>query len=328
MTRPQIDLTHVHTQSIGLETIRFVHAENVFEFFLLVETLEGVACFNQFLECIGHPQRIFNIDDGGSWWEKETAALICADKARFPEILQQLNHGDDLDCKAEMPPLPTKSKILGDLCDMCISSDKFGNRSNLDYYGDCLVEYYTADPQENISLSTQILIAQALSLKAGYLQQLGSNAERQERHGYRAKERASYEFIIEHFEQHPALPETIGRAWSGLGRCFLLEAKSAWNDAPAARELLRKARTALETAHEKRLNSGAVLGNLAYALWLSGETKDAETTLRHAFSSLIESGEKLYEGMCSDIAAYPIPSDAGFKKTLDGYGKKLVPPHK
>jgi hypothetical protein len=105
MARPQIHLTHVHTHDRGLETIRFVHAENVFEFTLTdmdLDPREAGAYFNQFLEYIGHPQRIFNIYDGGSCLDKEAAAFICADKARFPEILRQLNHGDDLDILVEM----------------------------------------------------------------------------------------------------------------------------------------------------------------------------------------------------------------------------------
>jgi hypothetical protein len=59
----------------------------------------------RFLEYIGHPQRIFNIDDGGYFWEKETAVPICADKTRFPEMLRQLNCRNDLDIKAKMPLL-------------------------------------------------------------------------------------------------------------------------------------------------------------------------------------------------------------------------------
>jgi hypothetical protein len=73
----------------------------------------------------------------------------------------------------------------------------------------------------------------------------------------------------------------------------------------------------LKTAHEKRPNSGAVLGNLAYVLWLSGETEDAETTLRRALSSPIESGEWLFEATRSDIATTPIPPDIGFEELLN-----------
>jgi hypothetical protein len=309
MARPQIHLTHVHTHGRGLEIIRFVHAENVFEFTLTdmdLDPREAGAYFNQFLEYIGHPQRIFNIYDGGSWWEKEAAAFIFADKARFPEILRQLNHGDDLDILVETPPLPTKDKVLNDLSYMCVSCCRDNFLDNAIGYGNYLVEYYATESQEVINPSTQQSVAEALFNRALYLQRLGRKAE----------ERASYEFIIKHFEQHLALPETIGKAWSGLGHCLLLDAKSAWIDAPTAQKLLRQAQTALETAYEKRPNSGAVLGNLAYVLWLSGEAENAGTALRRAFSSPIESGKWLFETTRADIATSPIPPDAGFGQLL------------
>jgi hypothetical protein len=124
MTWPQIDLTHVHIQDIGLGKIRFVHAGSVFEFDMVEEELDSddpiafnlgaAAYFNRFLEDIGHPQRIFSLDDGSYFWEKETGVFICADKARFPEMLRQLNHGNELEIKAEMPfpSLPALSQAV------------------------------------------------------------------------------------------------------------------------------------------------------------------------------------------------------------------------
>ena len=271
--------------------------------------LKAAAYFNRFLEHIGHPQRIFSLDDGSFFLEKETCVFICADKARFPETLRLLNHGNDLEIKAEMPSLssPAKEKVLRNLCENCISSNQMGNYVILDDCSDRLVAYYEKYHQEAIFPATQMLIVQAMSLKAHYLKRLG----------YRAEERASHEFIIKHFGQCPALPVSIGKAWSGLGSSFLLDAKSAWNDAPTARNLLRQARTTLETACVKRPDSGAALGNLAYALWLSGEAENAELTLRRAFSSPIESGKWLHEAMRSDIATHPIPPDAGFEALLN-----------
>jgi hypothetical protein len=315
MTRPQISLAHVHMQDSVPAKIRFVHAGNVFEFVLMDgSNMETGAYFNQFLEHIGHTQRIFNIEDEEWVWEKETGVFIFADKVRFPEILQQLNHGDGLDIKAQMPPPPTKNEILRGWCEMCISCNRHDNYARLDDYSDTLIEYYKADTQEAIYPTTQVLIAEAISLKARYLRQLGD----------RKRERECHEFIIEHFGAHPALPVTIGKAWNELGYILLRDAKSAWNPQESfasdvkneSQKLLLQAQAALETAHEKMPKYGVVLGNLAYVLWLSDKAGDAETTLRRAFSMPIKSGKPLFEAICSDIATNPIPPDAGFKELL------------
>jgi hypothetical protein len=319
MARPQIDMTHVYIHNFSFGKIRFSHAGSVFEFDVIEEELEdgsdpvcfnlsASAHFNRFLEYIGHPQRIFSIDDGSYFWEKETGVFLCADKARFPELIRQLNEISDLAIKVEMPSLspPAKNKVLNNLCRYCIDYDHDGNYPALDDYSDRLVECYKTSPQEAISPATQALIVQAMSLKASYLKRLG----------HRAEERASYEFIVENFGQNSALSATVGKAWSELGSMFLRDAKVAWNDVSSARNLLQKARTALETAHEKKPHSGTELGNLAYVLWLSGETQNAEMTLRRAFSMPFESGKWLFETMCADSATHPIPPDAGFREFL------------
>jgi hypothetical protein len=115
IVRPRLDLTHMFSFGSNSNKIRFVHAGSTFEFTLLhddgdydergKEGREAAACFNQFLEHIGHPQRIFRIDDGGFFWEKEIAVFISADKARFPKLIRQLNELSDPALKVEMPTL-------------------------------------------------------------------------------------------------------------------------------------------------------------------------------------------------------------------------------
>ncbi|MBS1197711.1 MAG: hypothetical protein H6R18_1496, partial [Proteobacteria bacterium] len=89
--RPQVLIEHV--TEVNQVSVRFVHGKTVFE--LGVSEYEAYAeaasYFNEFLQRIDHPQRIFQFE-GWDWsTDNDAAALVCADEKRFPEIAKQLD---------------------------------------------------------------------------------------------------------------------------------------------------------------------------------------------------------------------------------------------
>lgn len=111
----------------------------------------------------------------------------------------------------------------------------------------------------------------------------------------------------------PYLQEQVTDALNGLGFGRLLQAKQIWvniaqrqSKLQEALSLFRKAEASPQSNIESK---GIMLGNLAYALWLIGQTEEATDKLKEA---LMLGGKDIRDAELADTALYPVDSDVSF----------------
>ncbi len=136
---------------------------------------------------------------------------------------------------------------------------------------------------------------------------------------------ATYEETVRRFGENdaPAIRAEVGLALNGAGYCRMMQAKQAWADAGARTALLRQATTELRGALERCEERWKVmvLGNLGYALFLSGDELGA---VRETQECLRLGGIDALQGQRSDAAAHRIAErDADYEDMLKRIWGKL-----
>ena len=124
-----------------------------------------------------------------------------------------------------------------------------------------------------------------------------------------------YEKIIHGYDSpmFPNLQIHVANAINGLGFQQLLHAKQVWADFSQRETLLNVALTLFRKSEAKPTNlrhhKAAVLGNLAYVLWLLGRTEEVSPILSEALKL---GGKRIRNAELEDTRMHTVDADAGF----------------
>jgi hypothetical protein len=136
---------------------------------------------------------------------------------------------------------------------------------------------------------------------------------------------ATYDQMVQHFGDDSAatIRAEVALARNGAAYCRLMQAKQSWADAPARTAALRRAvadlRLALEACDPQW--KVMVLGNLGYALFLTGDELNAA---RETQECLRLGGADALNGQRSDAAAHRLPvEDTAYEDMLTRLWGKL-----
>jgi hypothetical protein len=108
--------------------------------------------------------------------------------------------------------------------------------------------------------------------------------------------------------------QTLAQGWLSLGYWQIMRAKRAWAEPGQGAQVAQDLADSLVSSRraEQDLdpsNQPVVAGNIAYALFLSGQPGPAEAILRGA---LKHGGQRLKDGELEDAGKTPVPPDADF----------------
>jgi tetratricopeptide (TPR) repeat protein len=138
---------------------------------------------------------------------------------------------------------------------------------------------------------------------------------------------ATYDETVRHFgdDTAPVMRAEVALALNGASFCRIMQAKQEWVNTTARALLLRRAVTDLRRALEccEEIRKVMVLGNLGYALYLSGDELNAA---RETQECLRLGGADALQGQRSDAAMHRLEvEDAAYEEMLTRIWKKLHP---